>query len=108
MFDLLVQPRIEVLLDEFAGRDEALFGGRACIAYDFCYHASCDDLSNIDHRTLDEMTRAASVVVLRFANSPLDLEEEGRRLLAAAAPVPAASVDQGHGPSNAAEARQPR
>jgi Zn-dependent M28 family amino/carboxypeptidase len=86
----------------------ALFGGRARIAYDLCYHASCDDLSNIDHRTLDEMTGAASTVVLRFANSPLDLKEEGRRLLAAVAPVPAAAVDQGHGPSNAAEARQPR
>ena len=86
----------------------ALFGGRAGIGYDFCYHASCDDLSNIDLRTLDEMTGAASAVVLRFANSPLDLEEEGRRLLAAVAPVPAASVDQGHGPSNAAEAKQPR
>jgi hypothetical protein len=54
------------------------------------------------------MTGAASAVTLRFANSPLDLEEEGRRLLAAVAPVPAATVDQGHGPSNAAEARQPR
>jgi len=84
----------------------ALFGGRAGIGYDFCYHASCDDLSNIDHRTLDEMTGAASAVVLRFANSPLDLEEEGRRLLAAVAPVPAATVDRGHGPSNAAEAKQ--
>jgi Zn-dependent M28 family amino/carboxypeptidase len=86
----------------------ALFGGRAGIGYDFCYHASCDDLSNIDHRALDEMTGAASAVILRFANSPLGLEEEGRRLLAAVAPVPAATVDQGHGPSNAAEARQPR
>ena len=38
----------------------------------------------------------------------LGLEEEGRRLLAAVGPVPAATVDQGHGPSNAAEARQPR
>ena len=86
----------------------ALFGGRAGIGYDFCYHASCDDLSNVDHRTLDEMTGAASAVILRFADSPLDLEEEGRRLLGAVAPVPAATVDQGHGPSNAAEARQPR
>jgi hypothetical protein len=47
-------------------------------------------------------------VILRFADSPLDLEEEGRRLLGAVAPVPAATVDRGHGPSNAAEARQPR
>ena len=83
----------------------ALFGGRAGIGYDFCYHASCDDLSNVDLRTLEEMTGAASAVVLRFANSALDLEEEGRRLRTAVGPIPAATVDQGHGPSNAAEDR---
>ncbi|MFF0943889.1 M28 family peptidase [Kocuria sp. CPCC 205300] len=84
----------------------ALFGGRAGVGYDFCYHASCDDLSNIDVRALDEMTDAASAVVLRFANSALDLEEEGRQLRLAVPPVPAATVDQGHGPSNAAEEKQ--
>ncbi|MFW6188087.1 MAG: M28 family peptidase, partial [Actinomycetota bacterium] len=84
----------------------ALFGGRAGIGYDFCYHASCDDLSNIDVRALDEMTGAASAVVLRFANSALDLEEEGRRLRSAVPSVPAATVDRGHGPSNAAAEQQ--
>ncbi|WP_231738219.1 M28 family peptidase [Kocuria rosea] len=84
----------------------ALFGGRAGIGYDFCYHAACDDLSNIDLRTLDEMTAAASAVVRRFADSALDLEEEGQRLRTAVGPIPAATVDQGHGPSNAAEERQ--
>ena len=84
----------------------ALFGGRAGIGYDFCYHASCDDLSNVDLRTLEEMTGAASAVVLRFANSTEDLETEGRRLLGIVAPVPPAAVDQGRGPSNAAAQRQ--
>ena len=84
----------------------ALFGGRAGIGYDFCYHASCDDLSNVDLRTLEEMTGAASAVVLRFANSTQDLETEGRRLLGIVAPVPPAAVDQGRGPSNAAAQRQ--
>ncbi|MFI7585154.1 M20/M25/M40 family metallo-hydrolase [Kocuria sp. M1N1S27] len=84
----------------------ALFGGRAGVGYDFCYHGSCDDLSNVDVRALDEMTDAASAVVLRFANSTLDLEEEGRQLRSVMAPVPAATVDQGHGPSNAAEEKQ--
>ena len=50
-------------------------------------------------------TAAASAVVLRFANSALDLEEEGRQLRTAVGPIPAATVDQGHGPSNAAEDR---
>ncbi len=85
----------------------ALFGGRAGIGYDFCYHAACDDLSNIDLRTLDEMTAAASAVVRRFAGSSLgDLEEEGRRMRSAVGAIPAAAVDQGHGPGNAAEDRQ--
>jgi Zn-dependent M28 family amino/carboxypeptidase len=84
----------------------ALFGGRAGVGYDFCYHASCDDLSNVDLRTLEEMTGAASAVVLRFANSTEDLETEGRRLLGIVAPVPPAAVDQGRGPSNAAAQRQ--
>ena len=84
----------------------ALFGGRAGVGYDFCYHGACDDLANIDVQGLDEMTDAASAVILRFATSTWDVDGVGRRVRAAAAPPPAATVDQGHGPSNAAEEKQ--
>ncbi|WP_370830075.1 M28 family peptidase [Kocuria sediminis] len=86
----------------------ALFGGRAGVGYDFCYHARCDDLSNIDVQGLDEMTDAAAAVILRFATSTGDVEGVGRQLRTAAAPALPVTVDQGHGPSNAAEEKRAR
>ncbi|MCM3688709.1 M20/M25/M40 family metallo-hydrolase [Kocuria rosea] len=53
----------------------ALFGGRAGIAYDFCYHLPCDDVSNVNAQGLEEMTDAAAAVVLRFATSVQELED---------------------------------
>ncbi|MUN62156.1 M20/M25/M40 family metallo-hydrolase [Kocuria sediminis] len=85
----------------------ALFGGRAGVAYDFCYHAACDDLANVDVRGLEEMTDAAAAVVSRFAASTQDVDgtgtgetgQQGARDL----PLGPATVDQGHGPHSAAE-----
>lgn len=47
----------------------ALFGGEAEVAYDPCYHASCDDRDNVHPEALLENTRAAAHVAGTFAVS---------------------------------------
>ncbi|GAA1773593.1 M28 family peptidase [Kocuria aegyptia] len=86
----------------------ALFGGRAGVGYDFCYHAQCDDIANIDVQGLGEMTDAAAAVIRRFATSTGDVEAVGRQLRTVMAPAVPATVDQGHGPSNAAQEKSER
>jgi len=78
----------------------ALFGGRAGIAYDLCYHQACDDVSNVDVRGLDEMTDAAAAVVARFATSTHDVNGRGAPGLreATATTGPSGGTDQGGGP----------
>ncbi|MFF0989913.1 M28 family peptidase [Kocuria nitroreducens] len=84
----------------------ALFGGRAGVAYDFCYHGACDDLANVDAQGLGEMTDAASAVISRFANSTQDVEgtgaDENAQQDGRALPLGPAAVDQGNGPTSAA------
>lgn len=47
---------------------EALvYGGTAGVAYDPCYHAACDDLSNINATVLDQMSDAIADATLQFA-----------------------------------------
>ena len=36
------------------------YGGTAGVAYDRCYHLRCDDLTNINHTALDQMSDAAA------------------------------------------------
>ncbi|WP_424346356.1 M28 family peptidase [Kocuria sp. CH-021] len=82
----------------------ALFGGRAGVAYDFCYHGACDDLANVDVRGLDEMTDAAAAVITRFAASTGELtgtDGTGQQR-EAQLPLGPATVDQGDGPHSAA------
>ncbi|WP_336649837.1 M28 family peptidase [Kocuria rosea] len=88
----------------------ALFGGRAGVAYDFCYHGACDDLANVDARGLGEMTDAAAAVIQRFAASTRDVDgtgadesaqQDGRGL-----PLGPATADQGSGPHSAAAEAQ--
>ncbi|GGG55692.1 aminopeptidase [Kocuria dechangensis] len=55
----------------------ALFGGRAGIPYDLCYHQACDDISNVNSQGLDEMADAAAAVVVRFATSTHDVNGKG-------------------------------
>ncbi len=47
----------------------ALYGGFAGQQYDPCYHAACDDRSNISVQALDEMSDAVAHAVLTFAMS---------------------------------------
>ncbi|MFC4903343.1 M28 family peptidase [Kocuria oceani] len=81
----------------------ALFGGRAGVAYDFCYHAACDDLANVDRRGLGEMTDAAAAVVSRFAASTEEVDGAGGRQGARELPLGPATADQGQGPRSAVE-----
>ncbi|MGX5356955.1 M20/M25/M40 family metallo-hydrolase [Kocuria sp. KH4] len=85
----------------------ALFGGRAGVAYDFCYHAACDDLANVDVRGLGEMTDAAAAVISRFAASTQDVDGagEGGGRGNGEVPLGPASADRGRGPHSAAEPR---
>lgn len=47
----------------------ALWGGQAGIAYDKCYHAACDDMTNLNDDALDLNSDAVALVTLRYANS---------------------------------------
>lgn len=45
----------------------ALFGGVAGAPYDACYHAECDDLSNVSVESLDQMSDAIAHLTLTYA-----------------------------------------
>ena len=47
--------------------EAAIFGGEAGVAYDKCYHAACDDLSNINTTALDVNSDAIAYATLQFA-----------------------------------------
>lgn len=58
----------------FTGADEPktaaeakLFGGRAGLAHDPCYHQACDTLANVNRRVLGQMADAAAAVALVLA-----------------------------------------
>jgi len=54
--------------EEIKSREEArLWGGRAGVAFDPCYHRSCDKLSNIGARALDINADAVAHTVLFYA-----------------------------------------
>src|SRR4029453_16854716 len=48
----------------------AIFGGTAGVAYDPCYHAACDDITNLNEDTLDLMADAVAHSTLVFAGIP--------------------------------------
>jgi Zn-dependent M28 family amino/carboxypeptidase len=43
-----------------------IYGGTAGVAYDECYHAECDDITNVNTQAIDEMSDAAAHAVLTF------------------------------------------
>ena len=47
--------------------EAAIYGGTASVAYDPCYHQSCDDFGNNNDEGLDQLTDAAAHSVLNFA-----------------------------------------
>ena len=44
-----------------------LFGGTPGAAFDPCYHAACDDISNLSVEALDQMSDATAHAILAFA-----------------------------------------
>ena len=49
-------------------RQARIFGGRAGVAYDPCYHQACDDLSNLSKVALGQMGDAAAFATITLAN----------------------------------------
>ena len=45
------------------------YSGRSGIAYDACYHQSCDTLANVNQQALQEMANAALNVTLELSGS---------------------------------------
>ena len=47
----------------------AKYGGTAGVAYDPCYHAACDTLSNVNMTAIDQMSDAIAHATITFAQS---------------------------------------
>ena len=47
----------------------AVYGGTAGIAYDPCYHKSCDTIANVSVTAIDQMADAAAFAVITFAQN---------------------------------------
>src|SRR3712207_1525093 len=45
------------------------YGGTAGVAYDPCYHAACDDITNLSPTGLDQMSDAVAHSVISFAQN---------------------------------------
>lgn len=56
----------------------AIYGGTAGVAYDPCYHAECDDITNLSEQALDEMSDAAAHATLTFAMTTSAIEGTGK------------------------------
>lgn len=57
--------------------EQKLFGGTAGVAYDACYHAACDDLTNINTKALQELGDAAANATLVLLASKKGLFPDG-------------------------------
>ncbi|WP_022893318.1 M20/M25/M40 family metallo-hydrolase [Agromyces subbeticus] len=56
----------------------AIFGGTAGEPYDPCYHAACDDITNVDEDTLDLMADAIAHATLTFAETTSAVNGTGK------------------------------
>ncbi len=55
-----------------------VYGGQAGEAYDPCYHAACDDRSNVSPKAIDEMSDAAAHVLYVLAQNPGLVPDAGK------------------------------
>jgi Zn-dependent M28 family amino/carboxypeptidase len=69
-----------------------LYGGRAGIAYDPCYHLACDDINNLNLQSLDQMSDAAAHTILTFGKRDLPPRPPIGSAANLARRVPAASL----------------
>lgn len=51
------------------------FGGKAGVAYDVCYHAPCDDISNVSMKAMRQMSDAAAHAIWTYAKSTKSLAD---------------------------------
>jgi Zn-dependent M28 family amino/carboxypeptidase len=51
------------------GNEARMFGGRAGVAYDECYHQACDDMGNVSRKALRANTGAIWRAVLKYSRS---------------------------------------
>ncbi|GAB2583639.1 M28 family peptidase [Microlunatus antarcticus] len=56
------------------------FGGTAGVAYDECYHAACDDVTNLNEKALFELGDAAAHATFVLATSKSGLYSDGSRV----------------------------
>ncbi|MCC3272988.1 M20/M25/M40 family metallo-hydrolase [Arthrobacter zhangbolii] len=73
--------------------EAALFGGTAGAPYDACYHAECDDITNVNRTVLDQMSDAVAHAVVTFALTEEELRSGAQ---ARQQSVPAESDYRGH------------
>lgn len=48
-------------------KEANLYGGKAGVAFDHCYHQACDDLENVSRKAIKQMTPAIADSVARYA-----------------------------------------
>jgi len=66
---------------------KALYGGKAGVAFDACYHLACDDIENVSRKALKQMAPAVADAVARYSVSTDSLgggKEEKTRAAASA------------------------
>lgn len=49
------------------GKQAAVYGGEAGVAYDRCYHEACDDVDNLSTKTLEQLSDGAAYATYVFA-----------------------------------------
>ena len=68
--------------------EAAIFGGKAGVAYDRCYHQACDTINNVNTKALAELGDAAAHAVMTLARSKSGLFEDGSRMANRTAAAP--------------------
>jgi len=58
----------------------AVYGGTAGVAYDECYHAACDDVTNVNEKALFELGDAAAHATFVLATSKSGIYADGSRM----------------------------
>ncbi len=59
-------------------REARIYGGKAGVAYDECYHQACDDIDNISVQALDQMSDAVAHSVYTLAKSGKSINSQGK------------------------------
>jgi Zn-dependent M28 family amino/carboxypeptidase len=47
-----------------------IYGGKAGVPYDACYHQACDDIHNLNKRSIDQLSNGAAHATLTLAQTP--------------------------------------